>query len=154
VQDRGFAEYTEAGSDFEAHKAIAAVATTLLGSAPTALAAVTSTLEALQSVDQSTPWIALFNRQSQQARAARFQVGVAEQGEGGQFFVNLLAFGLEARSQVTQVLFFRARKQEVTFRHYSGRVTVNTAVLDGIGDAIKQKLVDHAREFVRQLPDF
>jgi hypothetical protein len=113
VQDTGFASYEESSNDFDAHKAIITVATTLLGPATTALAVVTSTLQALQSMEESSPWITIFSRESQVAKSARFQLGLAEQDPGGQFFVNLMAFVLEATSTVTQVLFFRAKKNDV-----------------------------------------
>jgi len=124
------------------------VATTLLGAAPTALAIVKSALDALQSMDADNPWITVFNRESQTASTARFQIGLAEQDDDGQFFVNLMAFGLEARTSMTQVLFFRAKRQDATLRHYSGRVTINTAVLDGIGQELATKLANHARNYI------
>lgn len=153
VQDTGFAEYHEQSDNFEAHKAILAVASALMGAAPTALALVKTTLDALHSMDENTPWITIFNRESQQARMARFQISLAEQEPGGQFFVTLMAFGLEARSRITQVLFFKARASEATLRHYSGRVTINTAVLDGIREQIQAKLSGLASEYVKTLPD-
>jgi metacaspase-1 len=153
VQDRGFAEYKETGNNFEAHKAIIAVATTLLGAAPAALAIVTSTLEGLRSMNESSPWITIFDRESRSARAARFQIGLAEQDADGQFFVNLMAFSLEARTSMTQVLFFRAKRQDATLRHYSGRVTIDTSVLDGIREGLKTKLLDHALSYISLLPD-
>jgi len=153
VQDKGFSEYEESSGNFEAHKAILAVATVVLGAAPTALAIIKSTIEALHSMDESRPWITIFNRESQKAKTARFQIGLAEQDANGQFFVNVLAFGLEASSNVTQVLFFKAKKQDAKLKHYSGRVTINEGVLNAVGPAIKQKLVGHASTFIAQLPD-
>ena len=153
VQDKSFAEYREAGTNFEAHKAILAVATVALGAAPTALAIVTSTINALHSMDESRPWITIFNRESQEAKTARFQISLAEQDADGQFFVNLLAFGLEASADVTQVLFFKAKKEKAKLRHYSGRVTINATVLDSVRDAIKAKLTSHVSSYVSQLPD-
>jgi hypothetical protein len=153
VQDRNFAEYHESSQNFEAHKAIIAVATTLLGAAPTALALVASALKALESMDESSPWITIFSRESQNAKTARFQISLAEQDEAGQFFVSLMAFGLEARSSITQVLFFKAKANEATLRHYSGRVTIDTGVLDGVRDDIKAKLAAHAANYIKTLPD-
>ena len=153
VQDRSFAEYHEGGKNFEAHKAIVSVATALLGAAPAALALVKTTLDALQSMDADSPWITVFDRESRHARTARFQISLAEQDAGGQFFVTLMAFGLEATARVTQVLFFKARASEATLRHYSGRVTINTAVLESVQEAIAAKLTGHAADFVRKLPD-
>jgi metacaspase-1 len=153
VQDKGFAEYKESSANFDAHKAILAVAAVVLGAAPTALAIVTSTINALHSMDDTRPWIAIFNRESKTARTARFQISLAEQDTDGQFFVNLMAFGLEASDNVTQVLFFKVRKQDAKLRHYSGRVTINGTVLDGVRDVIKAKLVAQTSAFVSQLPD-
>jgi hypothetical protein len=78
IQDYAFAKYHESGKNFQAHEAILAVATTLLGAAPTALAIVTTTLSSLKSMDKNSPWMTIFDSQSQQARTARFQVGLAE----------------------------------------------------------------------------
>lgn len=153
VQDRGFAEYHEQHANFDAHQAILAVATAVMGAAPAALALVKATLDALKSMDAGSPWITVFNRESQAARTARFQISLAEQDPDGQFFVTLMAFGLEARSTITQVLFFRCRASEATLRHYSGRVTINTDVLDGVHDAIAVKLLGLAADYVRMLPE-
>ena len=154
VQDRDFAEYHEDSTNFDAHKAIVAVATMLLGAAPAALALVKTTLDALQSMDAESPWITLFDSESRAARTAHFQISLAEQDANGQFFVTLMAFGLEATSRITQVLFFRSRASEATLRHYSGKVTINTQVLDSVQSDIAAKLAGHAADFVRKLPDF
>ncbi|MGI9078695.1 MAG: hypothetical protein ACR2G6_15405 [Gemmatimonadaceae bacterium] len=153
VQDKGFAEYSENSQNFAAHEAILAVAATLLGAAPTALAVISSTLKALKSMDEHSPWITVFSRESQHAKTARFQISLAEQDERGQFFVSLMAFGLEARSSITQVLFFKVKKNEATLQHYAGKVTINTAVLDSVRDAIRTKLSGQASDYVKALPD-
>ena len=153
IQDKSFAVYHENSQNFEAHKAILAVATTLLGAAPTALALVVSALKALESMNENSPWITVFSRESQNAKTARFQISLAEQDAAGQFFVSLMAFGLEAKSSITQVLFFKAKANDATLRHYAGRVTINTNVLDGISDAIKAKLSAHAGDYIKALPD-
>jgi hypothetical protein len=153
VQDKSFAEYDENSENFEAHEAILAVATTLLGAGTTALAVVASALEALKKMDRDGPWITIFSRESQHARSARFQISLAEQDANGRFLVSLMAFGLEARSSITQVLFFKVRDNGATLRHYAGKVTINTLVLDGVRDAIKAKLSGQASDYVKALPD-
>lgn len=154
IQENNLVQYHEGSDDFEAHRAILAVATTLLGPASTALAIVTSTINALGSINEGTPWFTIFHRESQAARTARFQIGLASQETDGQFFVSLMAFGLQARAKVTQVLFFRAKSSEATLRHRSSRITINTTVLDAASGPMKQKLIGQAEDFVRTLPDF
>ena len=152
VQDRTFARYDAGSQNLEAHEAILAVATTLLGAAPAALAVVKSTLDALKAMNAGSPWITIFSRESQHAETARFQISLAEEDPAGGFFVTLMAFGLEAKSSITQVLFFKVRRNEATLRHYSGKVTINTAVLDGVRDKLREKLVGQADDFVKALP--
>jgi hypothetical protein len=153
VQNRDFAEYKERTKNFETHKAILAVASVVFGAAPAALALVTTTLEALHKMNEDSPWITLFNRHSQTAQAARFQITLVEQKEEGQFSVSLMAFTLKAQQVVTQVLFFRALASDVTLRHASGQVTINTTVLDGIRAGLKEKITNHANDYLKQLPD-
>lgn len=154
VQDRQFAEYVEKSSNFEAHKAIMSVASILLGPATTALAIVKTTLDALQSMDESSPWLTIFNRESQEARTARFQISLAEQDADGQFMVTLMAFALRAKANITQVLFFKVRSNEAMLRHFSGRVTINTTVLEAVSAEIKAKVVSQASSYVSALPNF
>jgi hypothetical protein len=154
VQDFEFKQYTEETLDFDAHKAILKVAAALMATAaPAALALVTTTLEALQSMDADNPWITLFNRESRSARAARFQISIAEQEPDGQFIVRTMAFALSAASTITQVLFFKARKTEAELRYHSGKATINSGVLDAVSAELKAKLAAHARDFIRALPD-
>ena len=154
VQDKQFAVYTEASQDFHAHEAILKVAAGLLGPAAASMALVTTTLEALQSMSADSPWITLFDRESRSTHTARFQISVAEQaGAGGELSVALMAFGLEARTTMTQVLFFKSQASQVTLRHSAARVGIDTAVLAGVREALRAKLVDHASRFIRQLPD-
>ena len=121
IQQVSWAEYTEKEGGFQAHEAILKVAATLLGPATTALALVTTTVNALKEMDKDNPWITLFNRESQEAHTAHFQVSLAEQAPDGQFLVTTMAFGLQAKSSVTQVLFFKIKKGQATLKHYRDR---------------------------------
>jgi hypothetical protein len=152
LQDRSFAQYRESSKNLEAHQAILAVATTLLGAAPTALALVKTTIDSLQSMDKDSPWITLFSRESQFGKAAKFQISVAEQAADGRVLVSLMAFGLEAKTTITRVLFFKAKASEATLRHYAGQVGINVDVLDGVGPDIKRKVIGHAAGYIRGLP--
>ena len=154
VQDKSFATYQEESQNFAAHEAILKVAGALLGPATASLALVGTALEALKSMDAASPWITLFNRESQSASTARFQISVAEQSESGELSVALMAFGLEARTTLTQVLFFKTLASQATLRHCAARVGVNGEVLRGVRESLRAKLVSHADDFVKTLPDF
>lgn len=153
VQDRNFAVYVESGQNFEAHKAIIGVLATVLGPGATAVAMITGTLEALQSMDADSPWITLFSKESVAANTAGFQVSAVEKGPNGEPFVALAAFGLNAKTKLTQVLFFKARASDVTLRHCSSKITIDAAVADAVRQPLRDKLAAHAVDFVKALPD-
>jgi hypothetical protein len=152
MQEHQFVDHREASQNFDAHQAILTVATTLLGAGAAALTVVKATLDALKSMSTDSPFITVFNRESQHAHTARFQISLAEQDDAGQFLVSLMAFVLDANADFTQVLFFRFRQNDVQIRHASGKVTINPAVLEGIREPLKQKLKGFAQDYIAQLP--
>ena len=64
-----------------------------------------------------------------------------------------MAFGLLAETTLTQVLFFKFNSSDVRLKHSSGKVTINTTVLDNIRDAVSQRIAKFSADYVRGLPD-
>jgi hypothetical protein len=153
LQQRGFAAYTERSKDFAAHEAILDIAASLLGPQTAALEIIKATLAALEKMETDSPWITLFNRESQVANAARFQICLAEPGTGDQFLVSMMAFGLEARSQLTQVLFAKFTANEATLKYYSTKISINSLILTGVRDEIVMRIKAFTRDYVAALPD-
>lgn len=79
IQDKGFCSYEEKADGMKMHEAILKVAAVVLGAAPAALAIVTSTIEAMKSMDNDNPWITIFDRESQSAETAKFQITLVEE---------------------------------------------------------------------------
>jgi hypothetical protein len=150
AQERGFSEHHEAGSNFETNQAILSIAAVVLGPAATAYAVVESTLNAMKSMSDG-PWMRIFDRESQSANAARFQVTVAEPPSNGGSMISLMAFELHAKTTLTQVLFFKFNSADVTLRHASGRVTIDTALLAPLQATIAQKVSAFTRSYVDAL---
>ena len=148
LQESSFNSYDEQADGLAAHEAILKVAAVMLGAATTALAVITATVEAMKSMEANSPWLTIFNRESRSAKAARFQIALAEQDKNGQFMVTMMAYSLQAESSITQVLFFKIRKNKVSLKHSSGKVTINEAVLDSVRDKIKAKLADRAADYI------
>jgi hypothetical protein len=153
VQAKQFSRHVEQSQNFQAHEAIIAIATSLLGPGAAALQIIKATLDALKSMEQNSPWITLFNRESQHASAARFQVTLAEPGKDDDFMVSLLAFALQANADLTQVLFFKFQTNSVDLKYSSGKVTANEAVLTAIREPVEQKLAGFSASYVRGLPN-
>jgi hypothetical protein len=148
IQDSTFQSYEQQVDGLEAHEVILQVATVMLGASPTALAVVTSTIDAMKSMDEDSPWLTIFNRESQSAKVAKFQIALAEQDANGQFMVTLLAFGLEASSSITQVLFFKIRKNRVKLQKSAGQATINEAILGAVRDRLKARLADRTGAYI------
>ena len=68
---------------------------------------VQAALEALQSMNANSPWITLFDQESKTDQSARFQVATAQIDAHGLLQTALVGFDLEAKSTLTQVLFFK-----------------------------------------------
>jgi len=152
VQGRDFRIYVEASQNFDSHKAIIS-ALTAVGAGATAVAMVVSTLEALQSMDEDSPWITLFAKESKGAEGASFQITAVEKGPSGEPFVTLAAFSLQATFKLTQVLFFKVRASDVKLRSCSSKVTINPDVANAVRQPLREKLVGHAADFIKALPD-
>jgi hypothetical protein len=153
IQDASFARYQETSDQYQAHEAILEVATALLGPSPAALALLKTTITALQKASGGEPWITVFEREARTARTGRFQISLVEEAADGQLLVSLLAFALEAKHALTQVLFFKFRKNEVTLEHNRSKVTINAGVLAAVRGAISTKLASHAAAYINALPD-
>ena len=152
LQDKALAEYRSSSDTFEAHESILEIAGALLAGSPGALVLVKKTLEALQKMSADSPFITLFHRESQSANTGRFQVSLVESDVAG-VLLTLIAFGLEARASVTQVLFFKFHKNDVTLRHNSGKVSINEALLAGVRPQVSAKIVAFTNDFIERLPD-
>jgi hypothetical protein len=151
IQERGFSEHHEQGLQFETNQAILSVASVLLGPATTALAVVQTTLNAMKTMADG-PWMTLFKRESQAAKTARFQVTVAEPGTEGGAVISLMAFELDAKSTLVQVLFFKFHSTDVTLSHASGKVTVDMNLLEQLRPAIAQKVAKFTARYIEALP--
>jgi hypothetical protein len=154
IQENGFVEYAEDGEGFEVHEAILKFAAVALGAAPTALALVTSALTSLQSMDSGSPWITIFSRESQRAKVAKFQVTLVRKDATDGLLVELMAFGVEATRAITQVLFFKIKKNKAVFRRNVGKVSINQASLDALRPDIRGRVLAFQKAYIASLGSF
>ncbi|MEJ1237373.1 hypothetical protein WBG78_04530 [Chryseolinea sp. T2] len=151
IQEQGFTEHEESGKEFEVHKAILAVAATVFSAGATALAIITSTLNALEKMGDG-PWLTIFKKKSERGKVAQFQVTVVEPiGDGG-CKISLMAFELEGKNNLTQVLFFKFNSSSVTLKHASGTVTLDKEMVEDLGPAIANKVRPFQLDFIANIP--
>lgn len=152
VETSAMSQYVTQEDGFDVHQAILAVAATLLG--PGAVAAaplIEATLKALGTMNESTPWITLFNRESRQAQAASFQLALAGPAEDDKLSVSMMAFALNTSLQITQILFFKVNKEDATLRRVTTVAEINLSVLDAVQDTLAQKVSQFTSNYLSEL---
>jgi hypothetical protein len=151
VGERSWTDSLAAGDEFSVHKAVLELVAAFLGETASAYLLVKTTLDALRSMDKEASWLTLFNREAHSQNSAKFQIG-AVSGNGTNLNIALMAFTLQSTSDITSILFFKARKAEVNFRKYSANTAIDTAILDEIAPLIQKKLVTRATDYILGLP--
>jgi hypothetical protein len=151
LQGAGWTDYPAAGTAVEVNQKIIEVMTAVLGAAPTALAIISSTINALKAMRPESSWITIFSRESQRAKIARFQIGLVEQKADADVFVSLVACLVEAQSDITQVLFFKFTTTSAKFSASDSKVSINRAALSELGPAIRSKIRDYQSAYLSSI---
>lgn len=150
--DTQFEEYDFNSKTAEAHKAIIKVLTLLLGPGAAALTVVQTVLEALQSMNEDSPWITLFDRQSKTGKSARFQVATAQIDPGGLLQIGLVGFELVVKASLTQVLFVKYASNSTKLKYAAGKATIYEAALRDQREALAARLAAYRSAYVAQIP--
>jgi len=150
--DTQFEDYDFKSKTAEAHKAIIKVLTVVLGPQAAALVVVQTVLEALQSMNEDSPWITLFDRQSKSGKSARFQVATAQIDPGGLLQVALVGFELVVKASLTQVLFVKYASNSTRLKYAAGKATIYEAALQDQREAIAGRLAAYRSSYVAQIP--
>jgi hypothetical protein len=145
-------EHTEKGNTVLVHKAIMNVLAAALGPGAAALVVIKSVFDGLEEVGSDNGWLTFFDRQSVQAKVAKFQVITAQPTKDGQINIGLVGFELRAERTITQVLFFKSSKSKVHLRFAGGSATIFEPVLAGVRDALQRKLAAATANFVDSIP--
>jgi hypothetical protein len=153
LQDRGWADYTAAGTAVEVNEKIIEVLTAALGPSAAALTIIKAAIDMLQKMAAGSSWFTIFNRESANGNIARFQVGLVETGAEADVFVTLLACLIEAKSTLTQVLVFKFRNNQAKFEASSAKVSINRDSLQHLGPAIRKKVRAFQTDYVSSIKD-
>jgi hypothetical protein len=153
VQDQGWTDYTAQGSAVEVHQKIIEVLTAALGPSAAAMTIIKSALDALSAMAPDSSWMTIFSRESQHADIGRFQIGLAEADPDADVFVSMLACEIEAKSTLTQVLAFKFRSEQASFRANSGKATINRPSLVDLTPSIRTKVRAYQVDYVSSIRD-
>jgi len=150
VQDQGWTDYTTKGKAAEVHEKILEVAAAAIAGGP-ALAIITASVNALKGMQPGSSWLTIFNRESQKANLARFQVGLVSNDPAGDIFVSLVACLIQAESNITQVLFFKYREAQARFQANDMKVTVNRDSMTNLAGAISEKTLAFQHDYLSSI---
>jgi hypothetical protein len=150
-QDMGWSDYTAVGKAAEVNAKIIEVLELALGQGAAAVAIITSVLNTLQGMNPSSSWITIFNRESQKAEIARFQIGLVDQAPNTDVFVSMIAFVVQAHSAITQALFFKYRDAKATFKANLQKVSMNRPVLTPLIPIIESRIRDYTTDYVSKI---
>jgi hypothetical protein len=153
LQDSGWNDYTAKGAAVDVHQKIIEVLTAALGPSAAALIIIKSAVDALATMSPNTSWLTIFSRESQRAEIARFQVGLVETGETADVYVSMLACLIQAKNTVTQVLFFKYKSENATFKAASARVSIDRASLAHLQPSIRAKVRAYQDDYVSKIKD-
>jgi hypothetical protein len=153
LQDSGWSDYSAGGTSVEVNEKIVEVMSAVLGPAPAALSIITATVSALKAMTPNSQWLTIFNRESQKAKIARFQVGLVQTGAADDVFVSLVGCLVQAQSTLTQVLFFKFNDTNATFSANTAKVSINRAALTDLGPAIRAKIRAYQTDYLSSIKD-
>jgi hypothetical protein len=153
LQDSGWTDYTAEGTAAEVNQKIIEVLQLALGPTGAAMTILKSALAMLQKMTAGSSWLTIFNRESEHAKIARFQVGLVETGKESDVFVSMLACLIEARTSLTQVLVFKFRDENASFKANTAKVSIDSAGLKELLPAIRTKVRAYQADYVSSIKD-
>ena len=151
IEGGSFVKSEMKGLNVAVHQAIIPLLTTVFGGV-TAGAAILAVLNNLQSMDQQSPWITLFDRQSRRFNVTEYTFSVVKV-EGEQVHLNMATARLDASFGITQVLFFKLKNQNAEFESAGAKISAQADLLEDLNDGLKVKLAAATKAFIAALPD-
>lgn len=148
VEGGEFSDYKTEGNEFEVNTAILEVLGAALGGQLITIAK--SLLTALKSLgDKDSKFIA-FEKNTHTLSKGCFLVGVADETNGALTF-SLAAFILSSSENITQILFFKARKAKSELKYTNMKATLDSDIYADARADIAKRLSDSVRQYVSSI---
>jgi hypothetical protein len=130
------------------HSAIIPVVAAMLGPTMAAASMAISVLNGLKEMDQSSKWITLFDRASQHAHGAKFQVGHVDVPDGADPTIKVVCFTIDAKREITQVLFFKFSEDGADLRKAVGSFAAGRERLLSSNTLINERVKPFIADYV------
>lgn len=139
------------GESVRASKEIVAVVAAALGPAAAAASIVLAALKGLENMDRDSPWITLFERETQIRNVQQFQISYVCAGEGDLPEIVIACFELNASATVTQILFFKSKSSSAKLTHRQAVLSTNSQVFEDVKDSVNEKIAGHVRGMISRM---
>ena len=139
-----------AKSEVAVHQAIVPLLQTALGGAAGAMSMIASVLTQLQDIEKNSPWITLFDNQSQRFDVNEYLFTTIDEKDGlARLSMAAARFGAEYGK--THVLFFKVTQFDARFDMAESRMTSNVALLEEMNEALKSKLASQTSLYIQEM---
>jgi hypothetical protein len=135
-----FAKQEISDTNVALHKAIVPVIAAALGPAAAAGSIILAALKGLESMNQDSPWLTLFQRKSQTVTGAKFGVTFVDSGAGGGASLKAAYFSVRASQMITQILFLKISTSGATIDGAKSSLSIGEQVLADTKDALQKKV--------------
>lgn len=133
------------------HDAIVPFLVAALGPAAGAASLIISAVNQLDKMDDSTPWITLFDRQSRRFDVLEYRFATANHARGT-VVLRIGATRFIASRERIQIVFFKFNDVNVNLCVAIQILTANTNILKTMNCLLKEKIKDHITEFIQAPP--
>lgn len=151
VEGGGKVEATTVNINVAVHDAILPFITAAFGPAAAAGSLILTALGQLKEMDKESPWITLFDRQSQRFDVTEYQFSAVTLTEE-RVNLNLAYARFSASFGKTQVLFFKVKDQTATFESAKQSLSTSSSLLLEMNDGLKAKLAGFTKTYIQSLP--
>lgn len=146
VREEASAWQEEHVSGSVVHQKILEFVAVALGPVPAALALVTAALTSLQGMNKSSKWITLFDRRAKSASSTGFSIANVDSRADGSAQLRSIDFRVEARTTLTQFLFFKFTSDEARMFKRGMVLFISADALETLAPSIEQRVVAFATD--------
>jgi hypothetical protein len=147
-QERDTSELDVKGAGFDVHQAVTGVISAFLAPIAGAAAAVLAVLNGLHQMDSQAPFITLFNKRSTREKIGKFQFTYVSKDPDHGLLAEMAAFGLVAKEDITQILFFKLKGHETSVRRSLGKLSIAPGALEGVRQQLAGKVQAYRKSMI------
>lgn len=151
VEENSDAKRKVAGSSLQVHKEILPIIAAALGPSVAAVSLITTALNGLENMDKDSPWITLFDHESQRAEANQFQISYVDASDDASPRTTVTCFELNASRAITQVLFFKFSHTTAELSHFQADLGINAEVFNRVKDVVEDKVASYVSGYIRDI---